>query len=525
MNEQSPDEGILQLSSQGPAGATSQVTPPRRRWLSRVVIPSVILLAMAALMAWGARDALLPAVEVRVTPVVVKPVEGRPADSPTTQPAGATSGAVVVQAPGWLEPDPFPIYVSGLTDGVVERVLVLEGQRVRKGQVVADLVADDARLARDRAASELANAQARLAAARSDWDNPIELERAVAVNRAHLAEAESQRKQLNTTIEERRATVRVLEALYQRYERTEAGVVSQLDADQAKFRLEAGKARLASAEHQRAELDAQIMRFTAELAAARRNLELRIEDRLALDTAKADAAAAQVRLDEAELRLNRMKVTSPADGIVMQRLKSPGDKLRLAIEGQHTSHVVHLYNPKQLQVRVDVPLGEAAKVGVDQRAQVIVDVLPDRVFTGRVSRVVPQADIEKNTLELKVAIDDPVDALKPEMLARVKFLETKIEQPGDAPASSAGGASVGVFIRASLVGGATGGQADVWLYQRRDSTARQRTIALAGPVADGWVRVTNGLKPGDALVTDAPAGLTDGQRVRVIDPTGSEQTP
>ncbi len=517
MNEQSPDPGIMQLSSQGGEPAAKRITPPRRRWVSRLVLPAVILLAMLALIAWGARGVLLPAVEVHTTPVMVKPIS---APAQTTAPA--TGGAVLVQAPGWLEPDPYPIYVSGLTDGVVERVLVLEGQRVTRGQVVAEMIDDDARLARDRALSELATARANLDAAQSDWDSPIELERRVAVTRAQLSESKSQRQQLDTTIEERRATVRVLKALYERYEKTESGVVSKLDADQARFRLDAGQARLASAEHRRAELDAQVARHTAERKAAERDLELRIDDRRALAIAKADAQAARVRLDEAELRLSRTKIVSPADGVVMQRLKSPGDKLRLAIEGQHTAHVVHLYDPKRLQVRVDVPLGEAAQVGVDQRAQVVVDVLPDRTFAGRVSRVVPQADIEKNTLEVKVSIDDPIDALKPEMLARVKFLETTTAAPAGAGAATGGRQSVGVFIPMPLVGGAHGAPAEVWLYQRSDSTARRRAITLGPPAADGWVRVTAGLKPGDAIITDAPGDLADGQRVKVIDPNETE---
>ena len=44
-------------------------------------------------------------------------------------------GAVI--RPGWVEPDPYPIYIAALTEGVVEEMLKVE-DRVAPGEVVAD---------------------------------------------------------------------------------------------------------------------------------------------------------------------------------------------------------------------------------------------------------------------------------------------------------------------------------------------------------------------------------------------------
>src|SRR5688500_19454008 len=86
------------------------VPRPRARWKTRVLVPGVILLASAGLLAYAARDALWPGVDVRVIPVVVK--AGGVATTTKTTPAAGSSGAVVAQAPGWVEPDPFPVSVS-----------------------------------------------------------------------------------------------------------------------------------------------------------------------------------------------------------------------------------------------------------------------------------------------------------------------------------------------------------------------------------------------------------------------------
>ncbi|HRS28177.1 MAG TPA: hemolysin D, partial [Phycisphaerae bacterium] len=147
------------------------VPVPKARWKTRVLLPGAILCITAATLLMTAWRALWPATPVRVAPVVLKT---------GVQPAGK----VIVQAPGWVEADPFPTAVTALADGVVAEVLVLEGQRVEPNQVVARLIADEARLALAKAesalhaaAADVAAAQAELKAAQREWDNPIELTR------------------------------------------------------------------------------------------------------------------------------------------------------------------------------------------------------------------------------------------------------------------------------------------------------------------------------------------------------------
>jgi multidrug efflux pump subunit AcrA (membrane-fusion protein) len=54
---------------------------------------------------------------------------------------------MLFQASGWIEPDPLPVKATALIDGVIDEVRVLEGQFVKKGETLATLVDDDARLA------------------------------------------------------------------------------------------------------------------------------------------------------------------------------------------------------------------------------------------------------------------------------------------------------------------------------------------------------------------------------------------
>jgi biotin carboxyl carrier protein len=167
--------------------ASARIPRPPINWKTRVLLPATILVVGLGLLWYALGDALSPAVEVRVVPVVVK----------TTVESG---GAVTVQAPGWVEAAPYPISVPALADGTVKDVVVLEGQPVKVGDVVARLVDDDARLALARAEARLKQHEAALRAAQQQWDHPVERTRAVAAGEAMVAETRAQIEQLGAEV-------------------------------------------------------------------------------------------------------------------------------------------------------------------------------------------------------------------------------------------------------------------------------------------------------------------------------------
>ena len=478
------------------------VPQPPSRWKTRVLLPGLILLAMMSILAYAARDAVFPATAVRVVPVVVKTVND------------ASVGGVIAQAPGWVEPDPYPLAVSALTDGIVKEVLVLEGDPVKAGDVVARMVDDEAKLAVDRIRGQCEQAQAELKAAQREWDNPIERQRAVDVGEAMLNEARAELAKLDSDVAVEAAKVEEMDEETRRKEQAAASrAASEFEVVQSKLRLQAQRALLKATQAQRPILEAKVQRLEAELVAAKENLRLRIIETGALEQAKAKYAEAHAMLHEAELRLRRMEVVAPMDGIVMRRLAEPGSKLMLNSDMAQSAQAVRLYDPRKLQVRVDVPLADAAKVGVGQQAIVAVDVLADRTFKGKVTRIVHEADIQKNTLQVKVAIEDPAAELKPEMLARVKFLAAATAQKGSDTRQR-------VFAPQRLIKSEHAGHTVAWVVDQGRGVAVMKNVTLGLGKTDGWVEVTEGLQPGDRLISSDTTSLSDGERVKV---TGEDQ--
>jgi HlyD family secretion protein len=114
------------------------------RRLPAWIIPAGIAAGFALLFLALFRDRLLPAPDVEVAVALATLLDSADAAPAATAPSDA---GMLFQASGWIEPDPLPTKATSLIDGVVETVHVLEGQDVKKGDPLATLISEDARLA------------------------------------------------------------------------------------------------------------------------------------------------------------------------------------------------------------------------------------------------------------------------------------------------------------------------------------------------------------------------------------------
>lgn len=471
---------------------TREVPPPSFNWWTRVILPVGVLCAFAAIFAGSVAASFATVVEVEALSVVERPAMLRKetvSDSP--------SGSVIVQAAGWIEPDPFVVYATALTNGSIRELLFLEGDEVRKDQVLARMVDDDSILA-------LKRAEAEARAAEEEWEANIESRRdadvAAASYQQHLASLELARAELDV----QKALHAEAERIFKRRENLIGNdTISREEHDAALASAEAQRARVKVVESRIDELTAGLARMKAEQVAAQQSLELRTEEKKKLDLAR-------IALDEAKLRVRRQEIVSPVDGVIMRRLAGPGSVVMTDSDDPMMSRVAEIYDPEKLQVRVDVPLADAAKIGVGQPAKVVIEVLPDQTFEGVVSRITNFADIQKNTLEVKVQLLNPAPELKPEMLARVRFFA--LSGSGESnTAATPGGTSVYTFAKTIQNGKA-------WVvteFDGEEGIVQQRSVNTTGAESDGWLEIESGLKPGDMVVTSDVSSLKPSQRVRV----------
>jgi len=230
------------------------------------------------------------------------------------------------------------------------------------------------------------------------------------------------------------------------------------------------------------------------------------ESRAAQAEARARAAAARVDAAAAGLRFARASlentlIRAPFTGTVLRKEAEVGEVVAPSVGGGLTrGAVVTIAALDTLEVEVDVNEAYIGRVRRDQPARITLDAYPDAAFRGRVRQVVPTADRQRATVQVKVSILDHDPRILPEMGARVDFLEPEAPAPGAAAPSRIRVPAVAVRVE--------GGQSVVWLV--RQGRLEPRPVQ-AGPVSGGFREIRSGLAGGELLLVggvDAPrAGM------------------
>ncbi len=510
------DLSQLAVKREQPAKTSVKI---KRSWLTRYVLPGGILAGFVGLFAWSTRDSFLPAQSITITPVVVSRAEIK------------QEGTPLFQAAGWIEPRPTPVVASSLAAGVIQEMLVIEGQHVKKGEPVAMLIDTDARLALADAQAkhrlqqaEVRRAEAALAAAKTNFAKPLSLQANLADAETLLSKTELELSNLPYALEAAQTQQGLAAENVRRKENAGDAITGRI--------LREARAELANATNTVNEFKARepLLRSQRHSLIQKRdvlaeNLKLLTEETRALAEAEANLAVAKARAEQAslqvetaELQLERMTVRSPIEGCVLSLNARPGQWLTGvgSSTSQGSSAIVGLYDPKHLQVRVDVRLEDVPQVQIGQPAQIETAALSAPI-EGTVISVTTFADIQKNTLQVKVAVNDPPQVIKPEMLGKVTFLAPPSpvvdEEPGESPLK--------LFVPQSLVTAGEGGS-KVWVADLTGGTAQLKAVEVGrGSTDNGLVEIVSGLQPTDKLIVAGRESVVEGSRVRV---TGDDRT-
>jgi HlyD family secretion protein len=437
-----------------------------------VLLAIAVPMGLVAVIWFVFREQLTPAAPVETDRVILLAQ-----DSETQRAMPSSAEEMLFQASGWVEPDPWPIKLAVKVNGFVDQVFIREGERITNGQVVATLDATDAQLA-----LETAMAEAR------------QHEATIETRKHALLESNRQTVAAEFKVEAAVARLGAKQNVEARYQKTPAEVippVERISAEQAVIEFQA---------------EEQIAR--AELSARRAQCI-----RIGAEVKEAEAAltVASKKQEAAQLALDRTLIRSTMDGIVMRRYINPGDKRMVGADDPTSAAVAALYDPNQLQIRVDVPIAEAGKITIGQPARIFSALLPGQTMTGSVTQITGQADLQRNTLQVKVRIDDPDPKLRPDILCRVEFWNAASSgRPGNV---TSGSHTLWIPVDALL---SADTEQSVWVVDPLTQVVNRRNIKLATASRDGFRLVTDGLRANELVVTKGQQALEEGARVKEV---------
>lgn len=508
---------LSQLSVDRSSTVSTADRPGRRHWLTRYVVPAVILLGFTGLMVAAAGGRLWPRRQVTVLPVIVSRAEVQQA------------GAALFQAAGWVEPRPTAISAAALAPGVVEQLLVVEGQLVQKDEPIARLIAVDAELAARQAQAvvairegELGRAQAELRAAKVRVEQPVHLQVVLADANSMLAKARTELSKLPYLIEAAEAALQYAASNLEGKRAAKEGISGRL-LQQAESEHAEADAKLRELRSREPYLQQEASALQNKVKSLQTQLTLLVEETRQLQEAEAKVQSAKAVLDEArlqveqaELMLSRMVVRAPISGRILRLVVAPGTRVMgsEATAGQSSSTVVQMYDPKRLQVRADVRLEDIPQIQPGQPVE-ITTASSSETIRGRVLQATSSANVQKNTLEVKVELLDPPPTVTPEMLVTATFLTPQSAMPSADQESQ----SERILVPRQLIQ-TSDSVSVVWTVDARGQ-ARSRDVVLGKATLGDLAEVISGLDPTDKLIVSGMEGLESGMRVEII---GEDQT-
>jgi HlyD family secretion protein len=305
--------------------------------------------------------------------------------------ASTPRGPVALESKGYIIPV-HQIQVSPKVGGLVEKLTFVEGDRVKKGDVLAVLETVDYKADRDHAQGALDGAWQRF---QELWlgNRPQEIEAA----KADLNEAEAMKEQY-----------------YLDWKRS----------------LQLNRQVLAPREFE--QIEASYKSADRRVARLKQNFWLMLDgNRIErIQAGWHDVEQTEADLRKSQWRLDNCTVRSPIAGTILTKKAEEGNIVNPGSFGSGNGAVAaslcDMADLSDLEVDLNIQERDVANIFKGQKCVIRSEAFPGRTYQGHVSRLMPIADRAKGAVPVRVKVEVPRDEegvyLKPEMSVLVSFL-------------------------------------------------------------------------------------------------------
>jgi membrane fusion protein, multidrug efflux system len=270
-------------------------------------------------------------------------------------------------------------------------------------------------------------------------------------------------------------------------------VIARLDAVNERHALDAARANLAGAMARLVEARNTVQRYEPLLPrgfVARAQFDRAVEAR---DAAQAQVNAAQAQVNTAENQLGFTTLIADGPGTVTARGAEPGEVVAAG------RMIVRLARQSGRDAVFDVPARVIEAASAEDEVVVALSTDPKVTATGRVREVSPQADPVTRTFKVRVGLASPPAAMR---------LGSTVT------GSIALGGTAGIELPTSALTTTQGAPA-VWTLDPHTNTVALRSVDVVRFELDR-VLISQGLDAGELVVTAGVQTLRPGQQVRLL---------
>jgi HlyD family secretion protein len=308
----------------------------------------------------------------------------------------------IVTASGEIKPRTY-INLGANAQGPLTEILVKEGDRVRKHQVVA-------RIENTQANADVNAQRAAIASAEADS----------AASEAGLKAQDDAIKTQAATLERFKNEQERAKQFLDRYEQMwKEKLISRQDYDTRKSDYDSAGASVRENEARVQQLQSQRSQTVAQLSSSQKRV--------------AQAQANLARLDNV---LARFDVLAPLDGVVTNLPVRVGETVVPGIQNSAASTIMTIADMSLITAEVNVDETDIVNVQLRQTASITIDAIPNKTFTGRVIEIGNSAILrssgvaasqsntsaqEAKDFKVTIALDNPPEEIRPGLSATAKI--------------------------------------------------------------------------------------------------------
>ena len=296
-------------------------------------------------------------------------------------------------------------------------------------------------------------------------------------------------------------------------------VLATLDDSDAQRTLASAKADRDATQASILDLQVQLKNANIELKRAEALQQAGVQTQEALDNAQMavnslkakidytqqQVLAADARVKEAQQGVDNCIIRAPFSGIIVSKDAQVGEMVSPVSAGGGFTRtgIATIVDMNSNEIEVDVNEDYIARVKPHQIVTAVLDAYPDWKIPCHVRTIIPTADRQKATVEVRISFDKLDPRILPDMGVKVSFLSQEAANAAKTPAR--------ITVPQTAVRD-DGGQKIVFLV-RGDQI--ERHAVKVGENAGGSTQIIAGLSAGDTVVVNGPADLRDGQQVQI----------
>jgi HlyD family secretion protein len=308
----------------------------------------------------------------------------------------------LVTASGEIKPKNY-INIGANAQGDITELLVKEGDRVRKGQLLAKI--EDVQPAADVEAQRatLTSAEAQSAA-----------------SEAGVKAADDNIRTMQAALEHDKADLDRLKADYQRAEQLyNEKLGAKQDFEMKKYLYDAQVSALAESQARVIQAQSQRQQTVAQLSAAQKQI--------------AQAKAVLVRFDDI---LRKHNAYAPIDGVVTNLPVRTGESVVPGVQNSEGSTIMTIADMSVITAEVKVDETDIVNIQLGQVADITIDAIPNKIFKGHVTEIGNTAILrstgvaasqsaissqEAKDFKVVIAMDSPPDEIRPGLSCTAKI--------------------------------------------------------------------------------------------------------